>query len=63
MLSYCLKCREKTDSKTPRVAKTNKGRLMKSLKCVVCDSKNSRFFKEQEPIGLKAPLGKIPLKI
>ena len=36
---------------------------MNSSKCVLCDSKNSRFFKGQEPIGLKAPLGKIPLKI
>ena len=36
-------------------------------KCVVCDSKKSKFIKEQEAsgflssLGLKTPLNKIPL--
>ena len=40
---------------------------MLSLKCAVCDSKESRFMKKQEAkgilsrLGLKTPLSKIPL--
>ena len=40
---------------------------MLSSKCEVCDSKKSRFIKEQEAsgllssLGIKAPLSKIPL--
>ena len=36
-------------------------------KCAICDSKKSKFFKEQEAsgllssLGIKAPLNKIPL--
>ena len=35
--------------------------------CVVCNSKNSKFLKQQEPsgllsiLGIKTPLSKIPL--
>ena len=64
---YCLKCRKKTESKTPKVAKTKNGRIMLLSKWVVCDSKKSKFIKEQEARGLlsslviKAPLSKIPL--
>ena len=56
-----------SESKTPRVAKKNKGNLMFLSKCVVCDSKKSRFIKEQEAngllsnLGLKANLNKILL--
>ena len=35
MLSYCLKCRKKTESKNPRVPKTNKGKLMLISKCIL----------------------------
>ena len=40
MLSYCVKYGKNTESKNPRVIKTNKGKLMLSLKCALCDSKN-----------------------
>ena len=33
MLSYCLKYREKTESKNPRIAKENKEELMLLSKC------------------------------
>ena len=58
---------KKTESKNPTVANTNKGKLMLLSKCVTCDSKESRFIKEQEAsrllsnVRLKAPLSKIPL--
>ena len=48
MLSYCLKYRKNTESKNPRVVKIKNGRIMLSSNCVVCDSKKSRFIKEQE---------------
>ena len=37
MLSYCLKCRENTEQKNPKVVRTKKRKFLS--KCVVCDSK------------------------
>ena len=63
MLLYCLKCRQKTDSKNSKVAKTNKGKLIILLKYAVCDNKKSTFIKEQEANGLLSSLRiKTPLK-
>ena len=39
MLSYCLKCRKKTESKNSRVAKENEGKLMLFSKCQASDRK------------------------
>ena len=67
MLSYCLKCRKNTESKNPKVVKTKNGRIMLLSKCAVCDSKKSKFIKQQEAsgllssLGIKTPLNKIPL--
>ena len=67
MLSYCLKCRKNTESKILKVAKTKNGRIMLLSKCGVCDSKKSKFIRQQEASGLlsslriKTPLNKIPL--
>ena len=67
MLSYCLKCRKNTESKSPQAVKTKNGRIMFLSKCAVCDSKKSNFIKEQEvsgllsSLGIKTPLSKIPL--
>ena len=47
--------------------KNKNGRLMLLPKCAVCNSKKSRFIKEQETkelmssLGIKTPLSKIPL--
>ena len=67
LLYYCLKCRKNTEYKNPKVARTKNGRIMLLSKCVVCDSKNSKFIKKQEAsgllssLGIKAPLSKINL--
>ena len=62
MLYYCLKCRKNTESKNPKVAKTKNRRIMLLSKCTVCDSKKSKFIKEQEGSGLSSSLGiKTPL--
>ena len=68
MLVYCLKCRKKnTESKNPKVVRTKNGRIMLLSKCEVCDSKRSKFIKDQEAsgllcsLGIMKPLSKIPL--
>ena len=52
MKSYCLKCRKNTENINPRVSKTSNGRTMVLSKCAICDSKKSRFVKNQEAKGL-----------
>ena len=67
MLLFCLKCRENTECKNPKVVKTKNRRIRLLLKCEVCNSKKSKFIKEQEAsrllssLGIKTPLSKIPL--
>ena len=64
MLSYCLKCRKNTESKNPKVARSKIGRIMLLSKCAVCDSKKSKFIKQQEASGLLSSLRiKTPLSI
>ena len=66
-MSYCLKCRKNTESKNPKVARTKNERIMLLSKCKVCDTKKSKFIKEQESgrllnsLGIKTILSKIPL--
>ena len=67
MLSYCLKQRKNSESKNPKIVRTKNGRIMLLPKCAVCNSKKSKFIKEQRASGLlsslpiNAPLNKIPL--
>ena len=66
MISYCLKYRKNTGSKNPKVVTTKNGRIMLLSKCAACDSKKSKFIKEQGAsrllisLGIKTPLSKIP---
>ena len=57
MLPYCLKCRKNTESKNPKVARTKNRRIRFLLKCAVCNSKKSKFIKQQEASGLLSSLG------
>ena len=67
MLSYCLKCKKNTESINPKVSKTSNGKTMVLSKCAICDSKKSKFIKEQQAkrllsnLGIRTPLNKIPL--
>ena len=67
VLYYYLRCRKNTGSTNPKVAKIMNGRIMLLTKCAVCDSKKSKFIKEQEAsgllssLGIKTPLSNIPL--
>ena len=42
---------EKIESKNPSIVKTKNGRIILLSKCAVCDSKKSKFIKEQELTG------------
>ena len=57
MKSYCLKCRKNTENINPRVSKTSNSRTVLLSKCAICDSKKSRFIKNQEAKELLSNLG------
>ena len=65
--SYCLKCWKYTENIDPKISGSGNGKTMILSKCAICNSKNSRFIKNQEAkgllskIGIKAPLSKIPI--
>ena len=67
MESYCLKCRKYTKNIDPQASSISNGKMMILSKCAICNSKNSRFIKEQEAkgllskLGIKTPLSKIPI--
>ena len=67
MESYCLKCKKYTKNINPQVSSTSNGKLMILSKCVICDSRKSKFIKKQDAkgilssLGIKIPLSKIPL--
>ena len=65
--TYCLSCRKYTKSTNPRIVKSRNNRSMIQSNCTICNSKKSRFIKEQQAKGLlsnlviKTPLNKVPL--
>ena len=67
MESYCLKCRKYTKNIDPQVSSTSNGKIMILSKCAICDSKKSKFIKQQKAkglsskLGIKTPLSKIPI--
>ena len=67
MLSFCLKCRKNSESKNLKIVRSKNGKIMVLSKREVCDSKKSKFIKEQEAsellsnLKIKTPLNKIPL--
>ena len=67
MKSYCLKCRKNTENINPRVSKTSNGKTMLLSKCAICDSKKSRFMKNEEVtwllsnLGVRTPLSKVQI--
>ena len=65
--TYCLACRKYTENINSKIARNRQNRLMIPSNCAVCNSKKSKFIKEQKAIGIlrnlgiKTPLGKVPL--
>ena len=66
-LTYCVKCRKKTENLDSKIFKTKNNRLNMQSKCPKCGIKKSRFVKEQEAkgllsnLGIKISMSKIPL--
>ena len=67
MESFCLKCKKYTKSINPQVCSASNGKLMILSKCVMCNSKKSKFINQQEAkrllskLGIKTRLSKVPL--
>ena len=62
MLSSCLKCRKKKNSKQKtKSCKDKKGRLTLRSKVPVCDRKKSKFIKKQKLEELLSMIVKIPI--
>ena len=67
MLSYYLKCSKNMVSENPQFIKTKNERKRVISKCAVCDSKNSKYIKEQggtrflSMLEIKTLLTKIPI--
>ena len=57
MKSYCLKCSKNTENINPKVSKRSNGRTMLLVNCAICNSKKSRFIKNQDAKGLLSNLG------
>ena len=66
MLTYCIKCRKKTENLDSKIFKTKNNRLIMQSKCPECGIEKSRFVKKQEAkgllsnLGIKTSLSKIP---
>ena len=67
MESYYLKCKKYTENINPQLPSTSNGKTVILSKCAICDSKKSRFIKNQEAkgllskLGIKTSLSKIPI--
>ena len=67
MKTYYLKRKTNTDNIDPKMFRTKNNRLLMQSKFSVCETKSSRFLKEQDAkgllsnLGIKTPFSKIPL--
>ena len=67
MKLYCLTCIKDTKNKNPSVPSTSNGTTIVLLKCAICDSKETKFIKNQEAkgllsnLGVTTPLSKVPI--
>ena len=65
MKTYCLNCKKDTENIDPKISSTSNGKWMILSKCAICNSKELRFIKNQEPkellskLGIKTPFKKI----
>ena len=65
--TYCLTCRKYTKNDDPKIVRNRQNRLMIQSNCATCGSKNTRFIKERQEmgilsnLGIKTPLSKVPL--
>ena len=57
MLYYCLRSRKNTENKNTKVVRTKNGRIILLSKRLLCNSRKSKFVKEQEAKGLLSSVG------
>ena len=63
----CLSCRKYTKNINSKIVKNKNNRSMIQKNCAICNSKKSRFIKEElakgllSNLGIKTPLNKVPL--
>ena len=55
--TYRLACRKYTKNNNPKIVRNRQNRLMIQSNCANCGSKNSRFIKEQQVMGILGNLG------
>ena len=63
MINKNTNCNYRTESKNTKVVKTKTGIIMLLSKCSVCNSKNSKFLKEQEAKRLSSKLTGIKIPV
>ena len=65
--TYCLSCKKYTKNINPRIVRNKHNRSMIQSNCTTCNSKKSRFIKEDQAsgllsnLGIKTLLNKVPL--
>ena len=60
--TYCLACRRYTENINPKIVRNRQNRSMIQSNSTICGSKNSRFIKEHQVMGLlRTPLSQVPL--
>ena len=57
VMDHYLKCRKNTESKNAKITTTKNGRIILLSKCALCDSKKSKYIKQQEASGFLSSLG------
>ena len=57
MFSCCLKCKKDSESKNLKVVRTKNRKIMPLSKYSVCNSRKSKFIKEQGARELLSSLG------
>ena len=66
--TYCLVSRKYIKNNNPKIVRNRQNRLLMQTNYAICGSKNSRFIKEQQAmgilsnLGIKTPLSKVPLR-
>ena len=65
--TYCSVCKDYTKSINPKTVRNRQNRYIIQSNCATCESKKSRFIKEQKALGIlsnlaiKPPLCQVPL--
>ena len=55
--TYCLVCRDYTESINSKIVRNRQNRYIIQANCATCGRKKSRFIKEQKALGILSNLG------